>query len=76
VNQVSPVTLFAVGSTRHKDDKALTANKAADEIRLKNSFKFTSCLYGAGHNNFDAGKSITRVIGKGVGPEIRDFFGP
>jgi hypothetical protein len=32
----------------------------------------TCCLYGAGCNGFDAGKSILEE----VGPENRDFFGP
>jgi hypothetical protein len=33
-------------------------------------------LYGAGHSDFVAGKSITRAILKGVGPENLPFLGP
>ncbi len=34
-------------------------------------------LYGAGRNDFDWGKSISRAIeGGGGGPENRDFLGP
>ncbi len=28
------------------------------------------------HNAFDAGKSITRANGKGLGPGDQDYFGP
>ncbi len=33
-------------------------------------------IYGSVCNGFDAGKSITRASGRGLGPGNRDFFGP
>ncbi len=33
-------------------------------------------LYGPVRNDFDAGASITRASGRGLGPGNRDFFGP
>ncbi len=33
-------------------------------------------LYGPVRNGFDAGRSITRASGRGLGPGNRDFLGP
>jgi hypothetical protein len=33
-------------------------------------------LYGLVHHVLDAGRSITRESGRGLGPRIREFFGP
>jgi hypothetical protein len=43
---------------------------------VKDNYKYivmSLLLIGAGRNDFDAGKSISRAIGR-VGPENRDFF--
>jgi hypothetical protein len=40
------------------------------------SYLWTYDLYGPVRNAFDAGKSITRASGRGLGPENQDFFGP
>jgi hypothetical protein len=41
-----------------------------------NSYLWTYNLYGPIRNAIDAGKSITRASGRGLGPGNRDFFGP
>jgi hypothetical protein len=41
-----------------------------------NSYLWIYELYSPVRNDFDAGKSITRAIGRGSGPGNRDFFGP
>jgi hypothetical protein len=33
-------------------------------------------IYGAGRNDFDAGESISRDIGRGWAPKIKTFLGP
>ncbi len=40
------------------------------------SYLWTYDLYGPIRNAFDAGKSITRASGRGLGPGNRDFSGP
>ena len=40
------------------------------------SYLWTYDLYGLLRNAFDAGKSITRASGRGLGPGKQDFFGP
>jgi hypothetical protein len=40
------------------------------------SYLWTYDLYSPVHNAFLAGKSITRALGRGLGPGSRDFFGP
>jgi hypothetical protein len=41
-----------------------------------NSYLWTYDLYGPICNAFDAGKSIRRSSGRGLGPWNQDFFGP
>ncbi len=43
---------------------------------VKLSYLWTYDLYGPTRNAFDAGKSITRASGRGLGPGNRDFLGP
>jgi hypothetical protein len=52
--------------------------KMKDEINfyIYNSYLRTYNLYGPVCNAFDAGKSITRASGRGLGPGKQDFFGP
>jgi hypothetical protein len=45
--------------------------KIKDEKNLR-----TYDFYGPVCNAFDAGKSITRASGRGLGPGNQDFFGP
>ncbi len=42
----------------------------------KNNYLCTYDLYSPMHNVLDAFISITRGSGKGLGPGIREFFGP
>ncbi len=41
-----------------------------------NSYLWTYDLYGPVCNDFDAGKSIMRASGRGLGPWNQEFFGP
>ncbi len=52
--------------------------KMKDEKNFKiyNSYLRTYDLYGTVCNAFDAGKSITRASGRGLGPGNQEFFGP
>ncbi len=52
--------------------------KMKDEknFEIYNSYLRTYDLYVPVCNAFDAGKSITRASGRGLGPGNQDFFGP
>ncbi len=52
--------------------------KMKDEknFEIYNSYLRTYDLYGPESSAFDAGKSITRASGRGLGPGNQDFFGP
>jgi hypothetical protein len=41
-----------------------------------NKYECICCFYGAGRNDFDAGKSILKAIGKGGGLKIETFLCP
>jgi hypothetical protein len=45
-------------------------------IKTGNSYLWTYDLYGPVRNAFDAGNSITRASGRGLGPGDLDFLGP
>jgi hypothetical protein len=47
-----------------------------ENLRIQFSHLWTYDLYGPVRNAIDAGKSITRASGRGVGPWKSRFFGP
>jgi hypothetical protein len=48
----------------------------AENLRKQFSHLWTYDLYGPVRNAFDAGKSVTRASGRGLGLGNRDFLGP
>jgi hypothetical protein len=61
-----------------KNIKIISActESTASVLKAFNNYLCTYDLYSPVHNVLDACISITRASGRGLGPGIREFFGP
>ncbi len=66
-NNIPPPPVFVASNS---------SRSVQNSAHVNISCLWTYDLYSPIRNAFDAGKSITRASGRGLGPENRDFLGP